>query len=310
MSGLGYQNVSMSADAKKAHAEIVLLFEEGLASGADPDLAALMECVDDRLLVDSKGILLIPSKEFNFQSATSSMVATYTPVIHGMDVETAPFAGLFIIGEQELRLDRYAAKAASAKEAGIRAANRAGDVVRQGIPKLLTAKTFGGTNFFSQTQFIDPSKGAAGGTYANLYNLACTADNYVTVRAAMSARVDEGGVPRRTKPTHLIAASDVAHIAKNIVAAPNLFGGGTNTNYDPSIKVVEVEDLPSGAWILASIKGTVKPFGYHQTLKPHVTYVGPERDGVNINHVWRAMVEDTVVGIAPWKCSYSKPGQF
>lgn len=310
MGNLGFNGVTIPDYARAAHAEILVKFEEGLDVDADVDLVALMELVDSQMQVDSSGIVLVPSKEFSFQSANGGMVDLFEPVLHGMPIATEQFGGLLRIGEADLRLDRYGAKAATMKEVGLKAAARPGDVVRASLNKLLTAKTLGGSNFFSQTQFIDPSKGAAGGLYANLYNLSLTDANYETVRAAMSARVDEGGTPRRTRPTHLIFSSSLRATAKKIVGLEFLPGTGSNPNYDPAIRLVEVEDLPSGAWMLGSNKGTVKPIGYHQSLKPRVMYFGTERNGLTMDHLWRADVEDTVIGVAPWKMSYSKPGIF
>lgn len=307
---LGFNGVSIPDYARAAHAEIMVKFEEGLSAGSDTDLASLMELVDDQMQVDSSGIILVPSKEFTFQSAAGGMIDLYEPVLHAMKAETAPFGGILRIGEPELRNDAFGAKAKSMKEVGLKAATRAGDVVRASLNSLLTTKTLGGLSFFNVAQFVDPKKGNGAGTYANLYNLALTAANYETVRADMSRRTDEGGTPRRTRPTHLIVGPDLVSAARLIVGLEFLPGVGSNPNFDAKMRIVEVEDMPEGAWILGSNKGTVKPIGYHQTIKPRVMYFGYERNGLTMDHLWRADVEDTVVGVAPWKMSYSKPGIF
>jgi hypothetical protein len=306
-----YENIAIPADAKAAHAVIMAKYEEGLDEGASLDLALLLELVEDSMMVNEKGILLVPSNEFNFQSAAGSMVQEYVPMIAGMEVLTAPFGGLLSITERDMRMEQLGLISSTAKEVGVRAANRKGDAVRAGVPNLINAKTLGGTNFFSQTQLIDPAKGAAAGTYPNLYNLACNATNYEKVRSDMAKRKGPNGIPRRTKPTHFLHSSNLKATAKAIVGLEQIPGVAQgNPNYDPSVKLVEIEDFPDGAWMLASNKGTVKPLGYHATLAPRVMYFGIEKNGLVLNHQWRADVEDVVVGQAAWKVSWSQPGVF
>ncbi len=305
---MSWEGVLVGPEVMAAHAVVMVKFEEGLAEGGDQSLAALLELVDDQLQEDEQGRIIVPSQEPHFEEVKGSMVAKYEPVLHDMLVKPKQYAGLVRIGERELRLDRYQAKATWSKTLGVRASQRKGDAVRLSIPLLRLAKTLGNQFAFSTQQYIDPSRGLAGGYYPNLYYLELNGTNYEKVYAEMQARTDEGGVPRRTKPTHLLVSPQLRATGRAIIGLEQIPGVALgNPNYDAEMKLVVVEDLPPKAWMLGSNKGTIKPIGYHQTLRPRMMYFGTEKNGLVLDHLWRADVEDQVLVVAPYKLSYSDP---
>lgn len=307
-----YPNVSMDPKVRAAHAVILAKFDQGMGegpNGLNVDTKALMELIEDISIDAETGLVAIVSQEPQFQKRKGSFIKVFRPDSYAVSAKPEPSSLIMEIDESSLRKDKFGNIAKSAENIGRAVSQRRGVFTRANIRTGLTAKGPGGQTFWSTAQLVNPSVGATGGTYSNKFSLALTSDNYSTVYAAMQKTTfEDGETIRGVRPTHLVVSAALRATALSIVAGPNLFGGGFNPNYDPSIKVVVVPELQDTEWILASNEGTLMPFGYCFTLAPTVVYVGAKmNDAYQNDHIWRADAEDTMVFMAPHKAFYSKP---
>lgn len=307
-----YSNVSMDPKVRECHAVILAKFDQGLGNGPgglNGDTKAFMELVEETSFDAQTGLFAIVSQEPQFQKRKGSFVSVFRPDSYAVESKPEPASMIMEITDRELRTDKWGLIAKSAENIGLKVAQRKGVFSRANLRVGLTAKGPGGNVFWSTTQWVNPTAGASGGTYANKFALALTHDNYSVVYAAMqNTTYEDGETKRGVKPTHLIVSANLRAMGKSIIMGEHLFGGGFNANYDPTMKLVVVPELQDDEWVLASNEGTLMPFGYGFTLAPQAVYVGAKiNDAYRNDHIWRADVEDALVFLAPYKAFYSKP---
>lgn len=309
---MDYSNVSMDPKVRECHAVILAKFDQGLGNGPgglNSDTKALMELIEEVSFDAQTGLFAIVSQEPQFQARKGSFVSVFKPDSYAVESKPKPSSLIMEIGDRELRTDKWSLIAKSAENIGRAVAQRKGVFSRQNVRTGLTAKGPGGNTFWSTTQWVNPSLGAAGGTYSNKFTLALTHDNYSTVYAAMqNTTYEDGETKRGVQPTHLLVSANLRATGKSIIMGENLFGGGFNPNYDPNMKLVVVPEFLDNEWSLCSNEGSLMPFGYGFTLAPQAVYVGAKiNDAYQNDHIWRADVEDAMVFLAPYKSFYSKP---
>lgn len=305
----GFVNAVMDQATRDAHAVIITKFEQGLASPSHKsDTMKLLELIEDIKIDSEKGLVVVVSEEPNFQKRRGSFNQVFRPTSYSVDVKPDPASLIIAIDERSLRNDRYQVQAQSAENCGRAVAERRGLFCRQNLRLGLTAKGPGGQTFWSTTQYVDPSKGAAGGTYSNKFALALNETNYETLYSAMQKTLREDGETiRGLSPTHLLVAPNLRATGRKIIGLPGNQGAEDNPNYDPTMKLVVIPELLDGEWVLATNDGTTKPLGYGFTLPPQMRWIGSQiTNAYETELIWKGEVEDAMVFIAPHKMFYSK----
>ena len=166
------------------------------------------------------------------------------------------------------------------------------------------------------------------GTYANVYDLALTPDNFRAVRTEMRKRPLPNGKRMGVRKLVLGVPPDLEQIAEVVLLAPSIatqlfagqtmVGANTNVNNGPSIMrpaladIVVFEDWDSTTgWMLLEVGKGVMPFArWNREAPTIVPNVSPTAPNVFYNHrlEWKVWARQAFSGTLPYLASLSDPG--